>query len=147
MVLLKVQRAAPAPKAAAAGQHCQHASRFPRAKLTGHALTDDDVECKREMAMTIIDHLVMNVDHAPSLHAASLKRIRLEADSGDAVEVFKNASSPKQLDEDFIVNWLARHSDMQNDEIVSAKTTDPDGPLQMFLFQMNFGPGLKSPPR
>ncbi len=129
----------------AAPAHSQYASKFPKATSTGNKLQDTDNESKREMAIAVVDALVTDLDHAPGLHAALMKRLRLLQESKPSESVFKNAASAKSLDEDFIITWLAQHGDFTVDVVLLAKKHDTETPQQLFMFALVFPPGLRFP--
>lgn len=138
---------APASKATASASisHSDLARRFPKCGKTGSALMDEDNEAKREMAMTVIDALVDDLDNAVPLHSALLKRQRLLDEAPSDTAMFKNATGPKQLDEDWVIHWLSTHSDLSTKEIVSSKAKDSESAYQLFMYALSFGPGLRFP--
>jgi hypothetical protein len=100
------------------------------------------------MVCSIVDVLLRDDSHANALVDVLVRRQQAQMQVMGAdrhTEVFAEASSIKSIDKDWVIAWLAAHSDMTPAELIIAKDKEEEAISQLVTFESQIGFNMKLP--
>lgn len=124
------------------------AKKLPQPKRTGDEMVDSDARARYEMFQAMVSELIADDSHVPSLYALLRKRRQQQSAQGalDAAMLFKSPNpTVKNVEPDWLLEILEKHSDMNMRQIVATQKNDPESIVNLICFATSFAPQLRMP--
>lgn len=110
-----------------------YAARLPSVKKTGNTVLDEDTESKIQMLRELVSGCLENLNHVAPLFNKLRERQRIGETDDDAP--FKNVKMLRDLEKDFLLNFVVTRSDLAVHEVLKALERDPMVVQQLLAFE------------
>lgn len=127
------QRFEAAHRSLTSGHNMPYAQKLPSVKSSGNKVVDEDTEGKVQLLRKIISICMDDLSRVQVLY--NKLRERQQAGVADTTLPFKDTKVLKDLDKDFLLNFVTSRSDLQLAQVVKALEHDREAILQLVMYE------------